>query len=256
MNIIKKIGNFNFTTSGLRIFGAMCLLGGVMGCILQRMVLGTGTMTNSQLFEILETDPAVLQSVTVALAFKALEACGVPIFAFLLVEGAHHTADFTRYLLRVLGLALLCQLPYNLVMTGNLLSFTGLNPVFGLLMSMVMLYFFRRFPEKKLSHILLKVLAVIGTFLWSNMLGISHGGICVLMTAVLWALWDRPNLRTFGAMMLGFACCIFSLFYMATPLAFLVLYFYDGEKGNSSRIVNYAIYPVMLIAFGVLSVLL
>lgn len=256
MNLLRKIGNFNFTTSGIRIFGAMCLLGGVMGSLMQRLAIGTGTMTNAQLFEILETDPAVLQSVTVALAFKALEACGVPIFAFLLVEGTHHTADFTRYLLRVLGLAVLCQLPYNLVMTGNFLYMTGLNPVFGLLMSMVMLYFFRRFPEKKLSHITLKVLAIVGTFLWSNMLGISHGAVCVLLTALLWALWDKPNLRTFGAMMLGFACCIFSLFYIAMPLAFLVLYFYDGEKGNSSRIVNYAIYPAMLVIFGVLSIFL
>lgn len=256
MNLLRKIGNFNFTTSGIRVFGAICLLAGLAGTLMQKMVIGTGTMTNAQLFELLETDPAVLQSVTIALVFKAMEACAVPIFAFLLVEGAHYTADFTKYLLRVLGLAVVCQLPYNLLMTGSLLYMNGLNPVFALLMSMVMLYFFRRFPEKKLGHITLKALAILGTFLWSNMLGISHGAACVLLTAVLWALWGKNNLQTFVGMMVGFACCIFSLFYMATPLAFLVLYFYDGEKGTSSRLVNYAIYPVMLVIFGVLSVFL
>lgn len=255
MNLIKKIRTFSFSAAALRVFGALMLMCGLMATLMQTSLLGTGSMTGEQLLEVMANDTAAASAVAICLVLYCMEACAVPIYTFLLVEGATHTSGYGKYMARVLGLAVVCQLPYNLVTTGSLMVMSSLNPVFALAMSMVMLYFFRHFTEKKVTHILIKLLAVVGTFLWSNMLGISHGAICVLLTAVLWALRGKENMQTWVGMILCFAACIFSLFYIAAPLAFLILHFYEGERGNSSRIINYAVYPAMLIVFAVMSVL-
>lgn len=256
MNLMRKIRTFSFTTTALRVFGALFLMSGLMGILMQTQVLGTGTMTGEQLLELMVSDTSAATLVAISLVFYSLEACAVPLYAFLLVEGATHTSNFGKYMARVLGLAILCQLPYNLVTTGDVMVMQNLNPVFAIVMSMVMLYFFRRFSEKKLEHFVIKALAVIGTFLWSNMLGISHGAVCVLLTAVLWALRGKENLQTLAGMIVAFASCIFSLFYIAAPISFLILHFYEGEKGNSSRLVNYGVYPALLVTFGILSAFL
>lgn len=255
MNLLKKIRTFSFSTTALRVFGALFLMSGLMGGLMQHHLLGTGTLTGEQLLEVMVNDTAAASAVAMSLVFYCLEACAVPIYSFLLVQGATHTSGYGKYMARVLGLAVVCQLPYNLVTSGSLLVMESLNPVFALFMSMVMLYFFRRFPEKKMGHILIKLVAVVGTFLWSNMLGVSHGALCVLLTAVLWALRGKDNLQTWAGMILCFAACIFSLFYIAAPIAFLILHFYEGEQGNSSRIINYGAYPVLLVIFSVLMML-
>lgn len=252
MNLMQKIRTFSFSATALRVFGTLFMMSGLIGTMMQTQLLGTGTMTGEQLMEVMANDASVASSVAICLVFYCLEACAVPIFTFLLVEGATHTSHYGKYMARVLGLAVVCQLPYNMVTTGNLMVMSSLNPVFAMVMSMIMLYFFRRFTGKKFSHVMIKLLAVAGTFLWSNMLGISHGAICVLLTAVLWALRGRDNLQTWVGMILCFAACIFSLFYIAAPLSFLILHFYEGEQGSNNRIVNYGAYPVLLVAFGLM----
>ena len=157
---------------------------------------------------------------------------------------------------RVLGLAVICQLPYNMVMTGSLLYMTRLNPVFATVMCMVMLYFFRTYPGKTGKNVLLKLVAFIGVYLWSNMLGVDHGACCVILCAVLWLLRGRNNMQTFIGIAVMFACSIFSMFYMAGVLSFLALHFYEGNKGVENRLMNYLAYPVILVACGALMVVM
>jgi len=250
MNLVKKIGLFQFTTRGIRICGMLFLMAGAVGAMLQTSVLGAGNLTNNQLMLALEQDSSLMGKVTLSLMLQALGSCALPIFARLLVEGGVHTSNFGKYFLRVLGLAVLCQLPYNLLMGGSLLAFTRLNPVFALVMSMIMLYFFRRYSDKKAANTLIKLIAVLGVFMWTGFLGIEHGQCCALLVAEIWALREKPNLQTFAGILLVFCCMIFSVFYLLAPVGFLVLHFYEGELGDENRIVNYLAYPVILLACG------
>lgn len=256
MNLARKIRNFSISSAVVRALGALFMLAGLIGAWLQSGIVGAGTMTNTELFEAMQADASIMQTATWALALQALECCALPLYAYFLVQGVLNTSGFGKYALRILGLAVVCQLPYNLVKTGNALLMPALNPVFALLMALVMLYFFRRFPGKTAGAIAIKALAVVGTFLWSNMLGVEHGAACVLLTAVLWGLQKKPNLQIFAGVVVCFACCVFSLYYLAAPISFLILYFYSGEKGSENRIVNYALYPAMLLVMGLTGVLL
>lgn len=256
MNLMKKIGVFQFSSTGIRVCGMLFLLAGTCGAMMQTNLLGAGNMTNSQLLMALEQNTSLMESATMTLALQALGSAALPIFVFLLVEGATHTSSYGRYFLRVLCLALLCQLPYNLVMSGSLGTITRLNPVFALVMCMIMLYFFRRYAAKKIGNVLIKLLAVFGVFLWSIILGVDHGACCVILTAVLWVLRGKSNLQTFAGIMVVFGCSIFSMYYLAAPIGFLILHFYEGKQGSENRLVNYLSYPAILLVCGIMTVVM
>ena len=256
MSLLRKIRTFQLTTSGIRVFGMIFLAAGTYGTMLQTKALGIGTMTNNQLLNMLEQNPAMMSAVSMALVMQMFGACALPIFIFLLVEGATHTSSFGKYFLRVLGLAVVCQLPYNLITAGNLWLMTRMNPVFAMVMCMIMLFFFRNFTQKTAKHILLKVVAFIGVYLWSNMLGVDHGACCVILCAVMWVLRGKTNMQTFIGIAVMFACSIFSMFYIAGLLSFLALHFYEGNKGAENRWMNYLAYPVILVVCGLLMVVM
>lgn len=253
MNLVKKVRMFSLSAAALRTIGLVLAAAGAAGLLIQRQVLGAGSVTGAQLLEALEAEPGLMGYATMALIFQAMEACALPIFAFLLVEDARRTETIGRDLLITLGLASLCQLPYNLLTTGSVWMLRGLNPVYALVMGLVMLYFFRRFPEKKGSHLAIKAIAIVFAFLWSNLLGVSHGPACVILTALLWALRDKPNLQTFLGIAAAICCSIFNLFYMLAPVSFLFLHFYDGEQGADNKRISGLIYPACLLVFALIS---
>ena len=37
------------------------------------------------------------------------------------------------------------------------------------------------------------------------------------------------------------------MFYMASPMGFLAVHLYNGEKGEQNRLVNYLTYPALLL---------
>lgn len=256
MRLMRRIGLFQFTTTGVRLCGMIFLLMGAIGAMLQLHVLGSGNMTNMALLNAMEADTAMMTEATVALMLQAVGSSALPIFCLLLVEGALHTSHYGKYFLRVLGLAVVTQLPYNLLVTGSLLAMNKLNPVFAMVMCMMMLYFFRQYPEKKASHIALKLTAVIGLFVWSLLLGVEHGPCCVIITALLWALREKPNTKTFLGIMVLFLCSIISMYYLVAPVGFLILHFYEGKQGSESKLFNYMAYPLILLIAAVSGMLL
>ena len=48
-------------------------------------------------------------------------------------------------------------------------------------------------------------------------------------------------------------CTVGSMFYLAAPMGFLAIHFYNGEPGPDNKIVNMAIYPVSLLVIGLVA---
>lgn len=234
------------SSGALHICGLLLLTAGCVGGVIQHKVLGVGQMSNSQLLQILQGRPDGMALATAALVCQTLETCAVPIFAFLLAEGASHTRSYRRYMLRVLGLAVVCEVPYNFLTNGMPLSPGSLNPVFGTVLCMIMLYFFRTFREKKAAHMAIKAVAVLGVFLWSGFLGVAYGGSCVIITAALWMLQGKQNIQMLAGCAISIACSIFSPMYLLSPLAFLAIHFYDGRYGSAGKHIYYLGYPSVL----------
>ena len=245
-----------FSGNMLRFWGVLLLLAGIIGRgILQTRILGIGINTAQQLEALLESNPDSLAILTTAVVLQAIESCAVPIFAFLLVEGFQHTKDWKKYALRLAGVAVLSELPYNLISNGNVLDLSTRNPAFGLLLGVAVLYFCQRYEEKSAKNIFLQLCVIVAALLWAWMLQVEHGIFFVVSVSVLWSLRNKTALRTLVGAGVGTACMLISPFYLASAIAFLPIHLYNGEQGNGNRWVNYLAYPILLLIVGVFGLL-
>ncbi len=247
----------NTTPSGisanaLRAWGMMFLLVGVVGRgILQNHFLGLGQVSSQQLLEIMQSSDTAMVMATVSLVMQAMETCAVPIFALLLIVGVQKTSDFRAYLLRVSGAAVLTEIPYDLAISGKILDFSTRNPVYGMALSLVMLYFYRRYAQPGFKNVLIKVVVTLSALLWPVMLKIEFGTATVLIVCILWIFRRRPMYRNFAGATAAIVCSLTSPFFLASPMGFLAIHLYNGEKGDENRLLNYLAYPAMLLIAGI-----
>ena len=115
-------------------------------------------------------------------------------------------------------------------------------------MALVMLLLYQRFAGKGIGKVLMRALVTVAAVLWCMMLKIPDGASCVVMVAVLWAAREQKNFRTFIGCGAAACCTLFSPFYLASPMVFLVLHGYRGDRGEENRLVNYLAYPAILMA--------
>lgn len=234
----------------LRAWGMLFAIAGIVSrSILQNKMLGVGLRSMQELMEMMQADQSVMAIATVALILQAVETVAVPIFAFLLAEGFIHTSDWKKYFARVAGLAVLTEIPYDLAMNGKVLEFGSQNPVFGLVLCMILLYFFRRFAGKKLVCVIMTLAGLV----WCLMLKVEHGIPMMLMICVIHLFRNKRMFMGFSGMAAAALCTGISPFYLAAPMGFLAIHFYNGEPGNSSRLVNYLFYPVTLLVIGLIA---
>lgn len=251
---MERLGNTRPTrglhAGNLRAWGMLFAIAGIISrSILQNQLLGVGVLSVQELMELMQSSETAMAFATVALVLQAVETVAVPIFVFLLAEGFRHTSDWKKYLLRVSGLALLTEIPYDLAMNQKVLEFGSQNPVFGLVLCMVLLYLFERFSGKKLVCV---VMALAG-LAWALMLKVDHGIPMILMVCVIRVFRNKHMFMGFSGMAAAALCTGISPFYLAAPMGFLAIHFYNGEQGNSSRLVNYLFYPVTLLAIGLVA---
>ena len=251
---MERLGNTRPTrglhAGNLRAWGMLFAIAGIISrSILQNQLLGVGVLSVQELMELMQSSETAMAFATVALVLQAVETVAVPIFVFLLAEGFRHTSDWKKYLLRVSGLALLTEIPYDLAMNQKVLEFGSQNPVFGLVLCMVLLYLFERFSGKKLVCI---VMALAG-LAWALMLKVDHGIPMILMVCVIRVFRNKHMFMGFSGMAAAALCTGISPFYLAAPMGFLAIHFYNGEQGSSSRLVNYLFYPVTLLAIGLVA---
>ena len=236
--------------SGIRKWAMIFAALGIFGrSVLQMRYLGLGNMTSDQLLQAMSGGSDVMTVVTISLVMQFIETCAVPLFCFLLAEGFQYTASAEKYLGRIAALAVISEIPFNVAMSGKIFDFSSRNPVFGLLLAILVLYLFKHFARRKVSGWFVKAGIVLAALIWCAMLRIEHGIPSVVLTIAFWACRRKPMIRNLvggGAAML---CCLSSIFYAVSPMSIMVLHFHNGEKGEENKLISYLLYPVMLIAF-------
>lgn len=231
----------------LRMWGLFILAVGVVGQVLTNQIPGLGVMSAEELAATFE-DPTIAGYSIAALIIQLVQSCAIPIFAFLLVEGAVHTQCYWKYFLRVLGVALISEIPYDLLVFGKVFDMSGQNPVFSTVLAMVMLFFYRHYGARSLKGIFIPVFVFIVAFFWVRMLTITDGSIMLVLVSVLWLTRKRLGYQVFAGCVVAFICTAFSPFYIVAPMIFLLIHFYNGEPGDENFWFNYLAYPAMLLA--------
>ena len=235
--------------NALRIWALLFAACGIAGRgIIQCHMLGVGRISTQELVSIMGQSDVNMNLATISLILQALETCAVPIFALLLVEGARYTSDYKAYLIRVAKLAVICELPYNLAIGGKLFDFSSRNPVFGLLLCQVLIFFFLRYDGKEIKNRLIRYLVIAAAVVWCEMLKIEFGFPTVLIVSVLWAFRTKPLYRNFAGAAAAMVCSVYSPFFLASPMGFMAVHFYNEEPCDKSEKFRYYAYPVILAA--------
>jgi len=250
MNKLSTNSPRGVTRQGLRIWALLFIVLGTAGqSILQNAMLGVNSTSPQELLTLME-NPDNMAMATIAIVLQFVLACAIPIFSFLLVEGVVHTSSMKKYFLRVAGVALLSEIPFNLAMSGKWLDLDSRNPVFGILLALVMLYIYRYYAGFSVKNVLIKVLVLIVAIIWVEMLRIHEGAAVAVMVSVLWALRNKRSYQVLAGCAAMFVCTIFSLFYLVAPLMFMMVHFYNGEPGEDNKLMNYLAYPAILLVIG------
>ena len=80
------------------------------------------------------------------------------------------------------------------------------------------------------------------------MLQVDDGLAILFMTAVIWALRNKPNFRTLGSCAAAVACTLISPYYALSAISLIATHFYNEQKGEGNRIYAYLAYPAILLA--------
>lgn len=73
-------------------------------------------------------------------AFRCIGRPAFPLYCFLLVQGFRHTRDLRAYARRLLLLACFSEIPFDLLIFGQISSAMEQNVVFALLLGLMALY--------------------------------------------------------------------------------------------------------------------
>ncbi len=248
MNELATSRPGGLTQRGLRLWGFLFLLAGLVGKrILPEVAWQIQGLSPGQLVEWIKTGQQSKALAVLSLSLQALESCAAPIFAFLLVEGFRYTTDPGRYLLRVFGLAVVTEIPYNLCTGGTVWDQGSRNPVFAMAICLVLLYFYKTQEDRGAFGIVFQVMISIMAALAVTSLGVPEGLPLVALVLILWVLRWKEKRIPVGAVASVF-CATLNPLYIMAPLGFLFLHFYNEEEDCGCRWGKYLTYPALLLA--------
>lgn len=240
----------------LRLLGLIIAAFGMLGRgILQNRVLGMASGTD--LAALLESSADAMNAATAAIILWVIEGTAVPIFTLLTVDSFQRTASVKNYLFRLLLLAVVSEVPFHFALTGRLLNPSPRNPVFGLVLVVVMLYLLRYYDGNTVKHVFIRILVLFTACLWAGIGQVEYGVPMVFMAFFLYTLRQRHTMALFAASAAALVCTVGNPLFMFAPFGFLLAHFYNGEEGRASpRLLQYALYPVLLLLIGLAGVLL
>lgn len=224
----------------LKIIGACFLALSVASTTLIPRLLGGNT-----------DDMGVLTAMVIT---EILSWAALPIYAWLLVEGYRLSRNRWAYGVKLLALAVVCEVPYDMVTSGELFDLSSQNPVFALLFGLALLAIvdYVRSHCAGVARYLLWLCAFGACELWMLLLRVGVrqrimvAGCVLIAFVMIFALLSKTiNTMMLTAGLFGAAC------FIMPALGVVILHYrtehwcYESEH-RVIRWVFYAIYPVML----------
>lgn len=190
---------------------------------------------------------------------RAVGRLAFPIFCFLIAEGCAHTHDKKRYAGRLLLFAVLSELPFNLMCSGQWLSWNYQNVLWTLLIGALVCWamdwartrpeMWRRLPADA---------AIAVGFILGQVCSTDYGGWGVLLVTLFYLTREVRNrwaIQLVGLALFCWFCSAWRL-EMLAMLSLIPLYLYNGERGFSNKALQYgfyAFYPVHILILSVLA---
>ena len=165
-----------------------------------------------------------------------------PIFCFLLVEGFVHTHNVKGYLGRLVLFGLLSEVPFDLAFFRTPFDFSAQNVYWTLALGVLAMAGLKHFEKPDGSASWKGLLCAAGCTLAALLTCTDYNGIGVLIICALYLTrGDRKRQCIVGAVLFAWE--------LTAPLAFVLVWFYNGQRGACSPLQKkafYWFYPVHL----------
>lgn len=172
-----------------------------------------------------------------------------PIFAFLLVEGYFHTKSIPKYMSRLLLMAFISEVPYDLVMFGRIVDFRRQNVFFTLFLGILMLYLF----ETRSGNIT-KIISLVLVLLASEAVISDYNSSGLIMILGFYVYHERTWMRGITNAYINIQ--VIGGIQSYGTLALIPIGFYNGRQGPGYQRLFYASYPVLLIVLLITKILI
>lgn len=183
-----------------------------------------------------------------------------PLYCYMLVEGYLHTKDLKKYVLRILAMGLISEVPFDLALKWKPVDWAHNNVMWELSLGLTVLLLMDTVLyklEDVISDYQVRRMLRVAVMLLGMLIGhltrfdYSAGGIaCISVMYFLYGDTKEQRLMSYaaGVLMLALMCGEIEVFAFAMLIP---IYFYEGHRGRDSkalRVFFYTFYPIHLIA--------
>ena len=244
--IYEKKGRIRFSSNVLKIVAMVTMLIDHIGF----MLIGNGKLYgyDMSLYNYVSVMPTAKYWVILYRLCRIVGRISFPIYSFLIVEGFFRTNNLFKYIVRLTVLALLSEIPYDLMVSNTIFSINSQNVIWTYVISLIMLAAIDRLREYPVfQFIIVAFSAFIAWFVRTD-----YNYIGVVLIAFYYATCMDKNLRSLGSGIITFLSSLQNN-YGAGALSTFFIHFYDGTKGSFDfGRLHYWFYPVhMLILYAI-----
>lgn len=196
--------------------------------------------------------------------FRCVGRAAFPLYCFLLVQGYLHTRNLRAYMRRLLLLAILSEIPFDLLIFGSTVSLMEQNAVFSLLLGLLAVCAADTMEARGAWPMAAAALLALSAMI----LRVSYGWLPVALCLAFYYGRDRRSAAVLAAacalllytlsLLLSGVAMSWVLVSLCALLALLPILLFNGKRGLRSPAMSllfYAAYPLHILALLVIRAL-
>ena len=240
----EKNGFIRLSSNQLKVIAMVSMLIDHIGL----MLIGNGKLYgyNNALFSYV----IILDSAKPWLMFyrfcRVLGRISFPIYTFCIVEGFIRTRNLFKYFLRLLLLAVLSEIPFNLMVYNKFICFDGQNVIWLYIVGILAMAAMKKLNNNPFAVVIFSAIAMVAAHFLR--VDYDYGGMLLLMLIYIFR-YDK----TYRSISIAITTFILSIQndFGAAALSTFFIHHYDGTKGRFNlSLIFYLFYPVhMLILY-------
>lgn len=166
-----------------------------------------------------------------------------PLFCFLLVEGFIHTSNVRKYGLRLLALAFISEVPFDLCIYGKVFYVGHSNVMFTLFIGLCVMYFITKYGSNR-NSLTITVASILAGMGLAYLIGCDYGDWGIMVIMAMFLLRDKIMQRDILCSVL---MILTGRLEIASLASLVPIHLYNGERGIRMKLPFYLFYPVHLL---------
>ena len=185
-----------------------------------------------------------------------------PLFAFMAVEGYLHTRSLKKYLLRLLMLAVISEIPFDLLVSGSVFDPMHQNVIWTIILGLCCIRAFENISADR--KMMLSAVVIIASLAAAIIARVDYSSAGVLTLLAFYAFrGNTVRCRLMQLLSLAFINLVllggieFAFPYQALAVLSLpIIWLYDGSQGPHNGFIkaaNYLFYPAHMLILALFS---